>query len=281
MSKERFLKKISTSKPNLVIGDATLWLSDCIEAMNSMPEASVDMIFADPPYNLSNDGYTVHAGKRVSVNKGDWDKSQGVEADFEFHQRWIAACKRVLKENGTIWISGTYHSIYACGLALNLQGFRVLNDISWYKPNAAPNLGRRMFTASHETIIWASKSKKAKHTFNYDDMREGHFPGDMIKNPGKQMRSVWSILTPKKWEKRHGKHPTQKPEELLDRIVRSSTKAGDVVLDPFCGSGTTGVVALRHGRKFIGIDLSAQYFNEYVIPRLSDEVSSPKLDGIL
>ncbi len=269
-------KSISQRNPEFKTGQAQLILGDCIEAMNKMPANSVDMIFADPPYNLSNDGYTVHAGKRVSVNKGDWDKSKGVEEDFDFHFKWIEACKRVLKENGTIWISGTYHSIYACGYALNLQDFRVLNDIAWYKPNAAPNLGRRMFTASHETIIWASKSKKARHTFNYDAMREGHFPSDMLKNEGKQMRSVWSIITPKAWEKRHGKHPTQKPEALLDRIVLSSTNKGDVVLDPFCGSATTGVVAIRHARKFIGLDMSEEYLNTYAIPRLQDEVEATK-----
>jgi len=272
--------KISAKTNQVTIGKAKLMLGDCVELMNSLPAASVDMIFADPPYNLSNDGYSVHAGKRVSVNKGDWDKSKGVEADFDFHFRWIEACRRVLKENGTIWISGTYHSIYACGYALNLQGFRVLNDIAWYKPNAAPNLGRRMFTASHETIVWASKSKTAKHTFNYNEMREGHFPSDVLKNEGKQMRSVWSIITPKAWEKRHGKHPTQKPEALLNRVILSSTSKKDVVLDPFCGSGTTGVVALRHGRRFIGMDLSADYLNTFAIPRLRDEVENPGLEGI-
>jgi len=272
--------KLSAKTNQVTIGKAKLMLGDCIELMNALPAASVDMIFADPPYNLSNDGYTDHAGKRVSVNKGEWDKSKGVEADFDFHFRWIEACRRVLKENGTIWISGTYHSIYACGYALNLQGFRVLNDIAWYKPNAAPNLGRRMFTASHETIVWASKSKTAKHTFNYNEMREGLFPSDVLKNEGKQMRSVWSIITPKAWEKRHGKHPTQKPEALLNRVILSSTNKKDVVLDPFCGSGTTGVVALRHGRRFIGMDLSADYLNTYAIPRLRDEVENPGLEGI-
>lgn len=253
------------------VGDATIYHGDCIEVMNSLPEKSVDMVFADPPYNLSNDGYTVHAGKRVSVNKGEWDRSAGVEADFDFHMAWIGACRRVLKDDGTIWISGTYHSIFACGHALNLQGFRVLNDISWYKPNAAPNLGRRMFTASHETLIWASKSKKARHTFNYDDMREGSFPKDIIKNPGKQMRSVWSIVTPGAHEKRFGKHPTQKPEALLDRIIRSSTNKGDTVLDPFCGSSTTGVLALRYGRKFIGIDMDEEFLKNLSVPRLAGE----------
>ena len=259
--------------PYRVIGDATLYIGNSIEVLASLPEASVSMIFADPPYNLSNDGTTVHAGKRVSVNKGEWDRSKGVAEDFEFHHEWIAQCKRVLNPNGTIWISGTYHSIYACGYALQLQGWRMLNDISWYKPNAAPNLGCRMFTASHETILWASVSKKSKHIFNYADMREGHFPGDIIKNPGKQMRSVWSILTPGKNEKIHGKHPTQKPEALLDRIIRASTNPGDVVLDPFSGSATTGVVALRYGRKYIGIDLSADYIDTFAVPRLTDEIS--------
>jgi site-specific DNA-methyltransferase (adenine-specific) len=250
--------------------NSALYQGDCVEVMNSLPEKSVDMIFADPPYNLSNDGYTVHAGKRVSVNKGTWDKSAGTENDFSFHQKWIEACKRVLKDDGTIWISGTYHSIYACGYALQLQDFRMLNDIAWYKPNAAPNLGCRMFTASHETLIWASKSKKSKHTFNYSAMREGDFPGDMIKNPGKQMRSVWSIITPSKSEKLYGKHPTQKPLKLLDRIVLSSTNPGDVVLDPFCGSSTTGVAAILNNRKFIGIDLDDKFLTDLSAPRLTD-----------
>ena len=259
-------------EPLTEIGGASLFHGDCIQVMDSMPESSVDLIFADPPYNLSNDGYTVHAGRRVSVNKGDWDRSKGVEEDFQFHMDWIASCRRVLKDDGSIWISGTYHSIYACGYALNLQGFRVLNDVAWYKPNAAPNLGRRMFTASHETLIWASKSKKARHTFNYDAMREGDFPKDFVKRPGKQMRSVWAIGTPSMWEKRFGKHPTQKPEALLDRVILASSETGATVLDPFAGSATTGVVALRHGRRFIGIDSERAFLEDYAAPRLADEV---------
>lgn len=273
------MKRVSPKNNELDLGKAKLLLGDCVEIMNAMPQKSVDLIFADPPYNLSNDGFTVHAGKRVSVNKGEWDRSRGVAEDYEFHFKWIQACRRVLKDHGTIWISGTYHSIYACGHALNLQGFRILNEISWYKPNAAPNLGRRMFTASHETLIWASKSKVARHTFNYEDMREGIFPSDPLKNPGKQMRSVWSITTPKTWEKRHGKHPTQKPEALLERVILSSTNKRSVVLDPFCGSGTTGVVAVRYGRKFIGIDLEPSFLNDFAAPRLRDELQNPKLDG--
>ena len=248
--------------------NSKIYLGDSIEVMNILPENSIDMIFADPPYNLSNDGFTVHAGKRVSVNKGSWDKSKGVSEDFEFHQKWINACKRILKPNGTIWISGTYHSIFACGFALQSQNWRILNDISWFKPNAAPNLGCRMFTASHETLIWASKDKKSKNTFNYDAMKNGSFPSDVIKKDGKQMRSVWAIGTPKNEEKKFGKHPTQKPIELLRRIVLASTNKNDVILDPFCGSATTGIAALTLGRKFIGIDQEKNYLDKIAIKRI-------------
>ena len=254
----------------------TIIQGDIIQTLKKIPNESVDMIFADPPYNLSNDGYTVHAGKRVSVNKGNWDKSSGPEKDFNFHFEWIEACKRVLKDDGTIWISGTYHSIYGCGYALQLQDFRFLNDVSWFKPNASPNLGCRMFTASHETLIWASKNKKSKHTFNYELMKNGDFPSDKIKNPGKQMRSVWSITTPNASEKVHGKHPTQKPLALLDRVVLSSTNPGDVVLDPFCGSATTGVSSLLNKRKFIGIDADEDYLKKLATPRLKDAEKSAK-----
>lgn len=257
-------------KPYAAIGDAIIYNGDCLEILAKLPEKSIDMIFSDPPYNLSNDGFTVHAGKRVSVNKGNWDKSSGPEKDFNFHFKWIEACKRVLKDDGTIWISGTYHSIYACGYALQLQDFRFLNDISWFKPNASPNLGCRMFTASHETLIWASKNKKSKHTFNYELMKNSDFSNDKIKNPGKQMRSVWSITTPSAPEKIHGKHPTQKPLALLDRVILSSTNPGDIVLDPFCGSATTGVSSLLNERKFIGIDSDENYLKKLAIPRLKD-----------
>jgi len=232
---------------------------------------SVDMIFADPPYNLSNDGFTCQGGRMVSVNKGEWDRSKGPAADFEFHKTWIAACHRKLKPGGTIWISGTYHSVYQCGFALQMGGWHVLNDISWFKPNASPNLSCRMFTASHESLIWARTSKKDKHVFNYKDMKHSEYhEGDVLKKEDKQMRSVWSIPLTKKSEKRHGKHPTQKPEALLERVVLSSTNTGDLVLDPFCGSGTTGAVAVRHGRRFIGIDMDKTYLEDIARKRLED-----------
>lgn len=232
---------------------------DCLEILALMPAESVDMIFADPPYNLSNDGFTCQSGRAVSVNKGDWDRSQGIAADFAFHQAWIAACQRILKPNGTLWISGTYHSIYACGFALQTLDFHLLNDICWYKPNASPNLSCRYFTASHETLLWARKSKQARHTFNYDAMKQGDFPKDVLKVRDRQMRSVWSIPTPSMAEKQYGRHPTQKPIALLERVILASTQPGDWVVDPFMGSGTTGVVAAEHDRRFLGIERDRDY----------------------
>ena len=238
-----------------------LYHSDSLLVLAQLPENSIDMIFADPPYNLSNGGFTVHAGKMVSVHKGDWDKSKGFQDDYTFHYRWLDACKRVLKPHGTLWVSGTYHSIYQCGHALQSLGYHILNDISWFKPNASPNLSCRFFTASHETIIWARKDKKAKHIFNYDLMKSGDWKEDKLKKPTYQMRSVWSIGTPKPDEKKFGKHPTQKPLDLLKRIVLASTNKGDIILDPFTGSSTTGIAATVHGRKFVGVDLEKQYLD--------------------
>ncbi|MCL5676057.1 MAG: site-specific DNA-methyltransferase [Patescibacteria group bacterium] len=248
-------------KPYYLKDNFALYLGDCLEIMKQFPEDHFDMIFADPPYNLSNGGFTVHAGRRVSVNKGEWDKSNGLKKDFEFNLEWIRACKRVLKPDGTIWISGTYHSIYKCGFALQVAKFHILNDIAWFKPNASPNLSCRFFTASHETLIWARKDKIGKHTFNYNFMKNGNWPEDQLKKPGLQMRSVWAIGTPKPEEKKFSKHPTQKPLALLERIVLASTNKGDVILDPFTGSSTTGLAAYKYGRKFIGIDTEKQYLD--------------------
>jgi len=236
-----------------------LYLGDSLKIMEQLSDNCIDMIFADPPYNLSNGGFTVHAGRRVSVNKGDWDKSRGFKDDYDFHYRWLSACRRILKPHGTLWVSGTYHSIYQCGHALQSLGYHILNDIAWFKPNASPNLSGRYFTASHETLIWARKDAKAKHTFNYKDIKNGNWLYDFLKKPGKQMRSVWAIGTPKPEEKKFGKHPTQKPVDLLKRIVVASTNKDDIILDPFAGSSTTGLAAIAHGRKFVGIDTEKDY----------------------
>jgi site-specific DNA-methyltransferase (adenine-specific) len=160
-----------------------------------------------------------------------------------------------------LWVSGTYHSIYQCGYALQSLGYHILNDISWFKPNASPNLSCRFFTASHETLIWARKDKKAKHTFNYDLMKNGNWPEDQLKKPNLQMRSVWAMGTPKGDEKKFGKHPTQKPLDLLKRVVLASTNENDVILDPFTGSSTTGIAAILNNRKFIGIDTEKKYLD--------------------
>lgn len=232
-----------------------LYHGDAFDVMAAIsakhPNGCFDMIFADPPYKLSNGGMTCHAGKAVSVNKGLWDKSEGPELDFEYTKRWLELCQKLLKPNGTIWVSGTHHIIHIVGYAMQLLGYKILNEIAWEKPNPPPNLSCRYFTHSTETILWAAKSKKSKHVFNYNEMRED--------NGGKQMKSVWQFLPPGKNEKSLGKHPTQKPVKLLDRIVRASTNAGDFVFDPFAGSSTTGVASLAAGRIFCGVEAEAEF----------------------
>lgn len=235
--------------------DIYLYHGDCFDVMHAIhakhPEGCFDMIFADPPYKLSNDGITCHAGKAASVNKGTWDKSEGPELDFEYTKNWLELCQKLLKPNGTIWVSGTHHIIHIVGFAMQILGYKILNEISWEKPNPPPNLSCRYFTHSTETILWAAKGKKSKHVFNYDEMR--------AENGGKQMKSVWQFLPPGKHEKSLGKHPTQKPVKLLERIVRASTKEGDFVFDPFAGSSTTGVAAGLLGRKFCGVEAEGEY----------------------
>lgn len=233
---------------------------DCLQELDAIPQGSINCVFADPPYFLSNDGITCKGGKMVSVNKGDWDKSNGLENDFEFTLTWLKKIRRVLHKDGSIWVSGTHHNIHQVGYALQKIGFKILNEITWFKPNAPPNLSCKYFTHSHETLLWAAKSEDSDFTFNYKDMKSWPAKKDKLRNPGTQMRSVWSIpLTPPS-EKKHGKHPTQKPIELLKRCILSSTNKGDTVLDPFCGSGTTGVVSKNQERAFIGIEKEEKYF---------------------
>ena len=249
-----------------------LYQGDSLRLLEQFDEASFDLIFADPPYFLSNGGFTCKGGKRASVQKGAWDESKGVEDDHEFTAAWLRACKRVLKPSGTIWVSGTQHVIFSVGFAMQKLGYKLLNTVTWYKPNASPNLSCRYFTHSTEILVWASPNPKGKllHTFNYADMK--------AENGGKQMRDVWNLprageeelgaegegrvwsqLTPRKGEKAFGGHPTQKPLALLERVIEASTADDAVVLDPFNGSGTTGVAALRMGRRYVGIDLDEKY----------------------
>jgi site-specific DNA-methyltransferase (adenine-specific) len=238
-----------------------LHIGDSLVLLKKFPPNKFDMIFADPPYFLSNGTFTCQNGKMVDVKKGDWDMANSFEETLKFHTKWIKECKRILKPNGTIWISGTYHSIFQCGAILQKLGYRILNDIIWFKPNASPNLSCRFFTASHETLVWARKEQKSPHTFNYDLVKNSEWKGDDLKKPKKQMRSVWQIKTTPQSEKKLGKHPTQKPKDLLKRIILSSTNEGDLILDPFTGSSTTGLVAVEYGRRFVGIDREKEYLD--------------------
>ncbi|MDD4382335.1 MAG: DNA methyltransferase [Candidatus Dojkabacteria bacterium] len=239
----------------------TLYKDDSLVLLKKFPSDKFDLIFADPPYFLSNGTFSCQNGKMVDVKKGDWDMSNSLDETYQFHKTWLKECKRILKPNGTIWVSGTYHSIYQCGILMQELEYRILNDIAWFKPNASPNLSCRFFTASHETLIWARKEQKKPHIFNYNKMKEGKWEGDSLKKPNKQMRSVWEIKTTPQSEKIFGKHPTQKPKELLKRIILASTNKGDLILDPFTGSSTTGLVAVEYDRKFIGIDKEKEYLD--------------------
>ena len=231
-----------------------LILGNSFEELKKIKKNSVDMIFADPPYFLSGDGISCSGGKMVSVNKGDWDKKIGIEEKHQFNREWIRLCYNILKDEGTIWISGTLDNIYSIGMALEQEGFKIINNITWKKLNPPPNISCRYFVHSTETILWAKKNiKKAKHKFNYELMKE--------LNGGKQAKDVWETSLTKPSEKKYGKHPTQKPIAILEKLILASTDEGDLILDPFNGSGTTGIVANKLKRKYIGIDLEKEYLD--------------------
>ena len=226
--------------------------NDIFKVIKKFEDKSIDMIFADPPYFLSGNGITCSGGKMVSVNKGEWDKALSIKEKHKFNKKWIRECYRILKDNGTVWISGTLHNIYSIGMALEEEGFKIINNITWQKTNPPPNLACKTFTHSTETILWARKDlKNIKYTFNYTLMKEI--------NNNKQMKDVWTTSLTKPSEKKCGKHPTQKPLEILDRIILASTKEKDLILDPFCGSSTTGISAVRLNRRYIGIDNEKEY----------------------
>ena len=260
-------KKQASSDPTVAWSDDSggiLYQGDSFALLASMESESVDCVWTDPPYLLSNDGITCVAGKMVKVNKGEWDRSRGIELDHQFNRAWLAECLRVLRPAGTIWVSGTLHVYLSVGMAMQELGFRILNDIVWEKPAPPPNLGCRCFTHATEIILWATKANKgskARHTFNYDVMKQ--------ENGGRQMKNVWRFHTPSADEKQHGKHPTQKPLALIARCLRASTNEGDVVLDPFAGSGSTGVAALGLGRRFVGCEQDSK-FVKLASARLTD-----------
>lgn len=227
---------------------------DTFRVLKKFKDRIVDMIFADPPYFLSNDGITCSGGKMVAVNKGKWDKATSLKYKHNFNKKWIKECYRILKDNGTIWISGTLHNIYSIGMALEEEGFKIINNITWQKTNPPPNLACKAFTHSTETILWARKDiKKCKYKFNYELMKE--------LNDGKQMKDVWITSLTKPSEKKFGKHPTQKPLEILEKIILASTNENDIILDPFSGSGTTGISAYKLERNYIGIEREKKYLD--------------------
>lgn len=232
--------------------DFTLLHGDCVRLLRAF-DFKFDMIFADPPYFLSNGGISMQSGKIVCVDKGDWDKGGTPEHIDEFNHAWISACRDKLKDNGTIWISGTYHNIFSVANILTGLGFKILNVITWAKTNPPPNISCRYFTHSTEFVIWARKSPKVSHYYNYELMR--------CINDGKQMTDVWRLPAIARWEKSCGKHPTQKPLALLTRIVLASTQPGAWVLDPFTGSSTTGIAASLTGRRFLGIDQEQEFLD--------------------
>ncbi|PWK29032.1 site-specific DNA-methyltransferase (adenine-specific) [Arcicella aurantiaca] len=223
---------------NLLQGDSTQLLPQF--------EHKFDMVFADPPYFLSNGGLSIQSGEIVSVNKGDWDKSQGLTFIHDFNRKWLSLVRDKMKEDGTIWISGTMHNIFSIGQILIELDFKILNIITWEKTNPPPNFSCRYFTHSTEQIIWARKNVKTPHFYNYELMKR--------LNGDKQMKDVWTLPAIAPWEKSCGKHPTQKPLSVLTRLILASTKQNAWILDPFTGSSTTGIAANLTNRRFLGID---------------------------
>ena len=230
---------------------------DCVSVMNSLPQDSVDLVFADPPYNLQLKG-DLHRpdSSKVDAVNNDWDKFSSFDIYDDFTSAWLKAARRILKPNGAIWVIGSYHNIFRVGAKLQDHGYWILNDVVWRKTNPMPNFRGMRLTNAHETLIWAAKSEKSKYTFNYEAMK--------AMNEGVQMRSDWVIPICNGHERLKNKdgekaHPTQKPEALLHRIIVSTTNTGDIILDPFFGSGTTGAVAKKLGRNFIGIEQEEAY----------------------
>lgn len=246
--------------------DFTLLHGDCMELLPQFKDNSLDAVFADPPYFLSNGGISCQGGKMVCVDKGEWDKGGTPEHIHDFNKQWLQAVRPKLKPHGTIWISGTFHNIFTVAQCLTELGYKILNIITWQKTNPAPNLSCKYFVHSTELIIWARREQKVSHYFNYDLMR--HLNGD------KQMSDVWKLPTIAPWEKTCGKHPTQKPLALLSRIVLASTPENGIILDPFAGSSTTGIAANLVNRRFVGIEQEQQFCK--LSQRRREELADPR-----
>ncbi len=251
----------SSRTPRLISApeqDAQIFRGDCVAALEKLAPASVDLVFADPPYNLQLQGDLKRPdNSRVDAVDDDWDKFADFSAYDDFTRAWLSACRRVMKPNATLWVIGSYHNIFRVGAILQDLGFWILNDVIWRKSNPMPNFRGRRFTNAHETLIWAAREPAARrYTFNYDALKSG--------NEDIQVRSDWTLALctgEERLKGRDGKklHPTQKPEALLARVILSSSRSGDLVLDPFCGTGTTGAVAKRLGRRFVGVERDTAY----------------------
>lgn len=232
--------------------DFTLYLGNCIDQLKNINQKP-QLVFADPPYFLSSKGFTVQSGEIVPVHKGDWDELSNNMTIDDFNLSWIEAIREIMPKDGTIWISGTFHNIFSIAQQLKKLHFRILNSVVWQKTNPPPNFTKRLFTHSTEIIVWARKEDKTPHYFNYDLMK--------ILNEGKQMQDVWKLPAISPWEKKFGKHPTQKPLSVLCRIVLAASKKNDLILDPFAGASTTGIAANLLGRRYIGIDIEKSFLD--------------------
>lgn len=257
-------------KMNNIMPIDTIQNLDCIEGMKKLPDNSIDLVIADPPYNLSKSGnWKLEHSDALSGMGGNWNitnenwDNMSFDEYLCFSQKWLKEIQRILKPSGSIWIFGTYHNIGIINVVCQMLGIEIINEVIWYKKNAFPNLSGRRLTASHETILWAHVGgKKRNYYFDYEYSKNGDFSTDELKTPGKQMRTVWDLSNNKNIDElRYGKHPTQKPIKILTRMIKLSSRPGDILLSPFCGAGSECVAAKITGRHYIGFEIEKEFCN--------------------